>query len=104
MYVVVDAIRKLHTVLFYLSTRDALTGTLNRHQLDGFEKCLRHRQLPNESAVIAVIDIDHFKSVKNLYGHDTGDKVITQVVEIMNPHSREFDLLFRLGAMNFTAV
>ncbi len=36
MYVVVDAIRKLHTELFYLSTRHALTGTLNRHQLDGF--------------------------------------------------------------------
>ncbi|MBJ6920373.1 GGDEF domain-containing protein [Vibrio cholerae] len=102
MYVVVDAIRKLHTELFYLSTRDALTGTLNRHQLDGFlKKCLRHRQLANESAVIAVIDIDHFKSVNDLYGHDTGDKVITQVVEIMNTHCRELDLLFRLGGDEF---
>lgn len=102
MYVVVDAIRKLHAELFYFSTRDALTGTLNRYQLDSFlKKNIRLRQIGNESAVIAVIDIDHFKSINDLYGHDTGDKVINQVVEMINTHSRELDLLFRLGGDEF---
>ncbi|HDZ3745752.1 TPA: GGDEF domain-containing protein, partial [Vibrio cholerae] len=41
------------------------------------------------------------KSVNDLYGHDTGDKVITQVVEIMYTHCRELDLLFRLGGDEF---
>ncbi|ENM5731629.1 GGDEF domain-containing protein [Vibrio mimicus] len=102
MYVVVDALRKLHAELFYLSTRDALTGTLNRHQLDSFlRKSIRHCQLANEFSVIAVIDIDNFKTINDMYGHDTGDKVITQVVEIINTNSRELDLLFRLGGDEF---
>ncbi|KQB06269.1 GGDEF domain-containing protein [Vibrio metoecus] len=102
MYVVVDAIRKLHTELFYLSTRDALTGSLNRHQLESFlRKNIQLCQMGNQYSVIAVIDIDHFKTINDLYGHDTGDKVITQLVEMINTHSRELDLLFRLGGDEF---
>lgn len=46
---------------------------------------------------IAVIDIDHFKQVNDLYGHDVGDEVISQIVTTLNDYSREYDLLFRLG-------
>ncbi|ENM5824857.1 GGDEF domain-containing protein [Vibrio metoecus] len=102
MYVVVDAIRKLHAELFYLSTRDALTGSLNRHQLESFlRKNIQLCQMSHQYSVIAVIDVDHFKTINDLYGHDTGDKVITQLVEIINTHSRELDLLFRLGGDEF---
>ncbi|MBW3698291.1 GGDEF domain-containing protein [Vibrio sp. T187] len=98
---VIEAVRKLQQDLRYLSTRDSLTGALNRHQLDAFLEDASYDNPEGQVASVAIIDIDHFKQVNDVFGHDVGDQVIKIVVELINTHSRQRDLLFRLGGDEF---
>ncbi|MGF1689865.1 GGDEF domain-containing protein [Photobacterium kagoshimensis] len=100
-HVAVEAIHRLQIELRYLSTRDALTGALNRHQLDAFLNRSISQKKRGFSASVALIDIDHFKQVNDLYGHDVGDIVIKKIVEVINEHTRDLDILFRLGGDEF---
>lgn len=100
-HVAVHKIVELQKSLTFLSTRDSMTGALNRGQLEAFlQRALEDKRL-GKASTIAVIDIDHFKQVNDLYGHDVGDEVINQTVAILNDYSREYDLLFRLGGDEF---
>ncbi|MFN1651012.1 GGDEF domain-containing protein [Vibrio rotiferianus] len=100
-HVAVHKIVELQNSLKYLSTRDSMTGALNRSQLEAFLYRALDEKKKQKASTIAVIDIDHFKQVNDLYGHDVGDEVITEVVKILNQNSREYDLLFRLGGDEF---
>jgi len=97
----IEAVRKLQHDLRYLSTRDSLTGALNRHQLDAFLEDAAKPNKAQQVASIAIIDIDKFKQVNDLFGHDVGDQVIKIVVETINENCRQRDLLFRLGGDEF---
>ncbi|EKM22583.1 GGDEF domain-containing protein [Vibrio sp. HENC-03] len=100
-HVAVHKILELQDKLTFLSTRDSMTGALNRGQLEAFlHRALDDKRL-GKASTIAVIDIDHFKQVNDLYGHDVGDEVINQTVTILNDYSREYDLVFRLGGDEF---
>ena len=98
---VIEAVRKLQGNLSYLSTRDSLTGAFNRHQMDLSLQAASQRAKAGHLTCIAVIDIDYFKKVNDLHGHDMGDKIIKSVVELVNVNSRQTDLLFRLGGDEF---
>jgi diguanylate cyclase (GGDEF)-like protein len=100
-HVAVHKIVELQDRLKFLSTRDAMTGALNRGQLEAFLLRASDEKGTGKTSSIAVIDIDHFKQVNDLYGHDVGDEVISQVVMTLNDCSREYDLLFRLGGDEF---
>ena len=88
--------------LEYLATRDPLTGCLNRRAL--FEKAeflfLAATQNGTELSCI-MIDIDHFKSVNDRYGHAAGDKVIQLVTAELRTNARPVDLLGRYGGEEF---
>ena len=75
-----------------------MTGAYNRHQLQSSLENIR--QLYTTSS-IALIDIDKFKTINDLYGHDVGDQVITQVVEIIDAETEHSTMLFRLGGDEF---
>jgi len=51
-----------------------------------------------------LIDLDHFKEVNDLYGHDAGDKVLRSVAEILHASIRSSDFLFRYGGEEFLAL
>lgn len=76
--------------------RDPLTGLLNRRALEE-----RFEQIPDDGQVVGnallLIDLDHFKTVNDSYGHATGDLVLTQVVRRIAAILPTDDLLFRLG-------
>jgi diguanylate cyclase (GGDEF)-like protein len=98
VHVVVREVRKLQAELRHLSERDALTGALNRHQLHpSLEDAIKHYS----HSTIVMIDIDHFKSINDQYGHDVGDLVINQAVRLIDNNTRGNDLLFRLGGDEF---
>lgn len=80
------------------STRDVLTGLLNRRFLEetlGQEeaKFQRHRR---EFSII-LIDIDHFKRFNDTYGHAAGDYVLQAVGGLLQHHVRQMDLVCRYG-------
>jgi len=81
---------------------DPLTGVLNRRCL---EQCMknaqeRHQRNHSEETVI-MMDIDHFKSINDNYGHESGDEVLIKLVSLVKSRLRKLDLLFRYGGDEF---
>ena len=53
---------------------------------------------------VVMMDIDHFKSINDRYGHDVGDMVLRQVAQAMRTSSRSGDILSRLGGEEFLSI
>jgi two-component system cell cycle response regulator len=98
---IVAQAERLEALLF----EDPLTGLSNRRfiltQLAGMVSGARrhHRAL-----TVAVVDIDHFKSVNDSRGHAEGDRILAAVAHAMREHLRAEDQLGRLGGEEFLAV
>lgn len=88
-----------------LSRTDGLTGLFNRsHWQSLFEQeFARCRRYGGTSSVI-LLDIDHFKSVNDTYGHPVGDAVIQSVAESIKQTFRETDLCGRYGGEEFAVL
>ncbi len=81
---------------------DPLTGLLNRRAFR--EEVLRHTDRADREGVpctLMFIDLDHFKSVNDRLGHETGDKVLLRVALILREIVRPADLVARLGGDEF---
>lgn len=89
--------------LEYLATNDSLTGLANRR---AFMKRLGACLDPADTTDYAVvmIDLDRFKPVNDLYGHDIGDRLLQQVSERMQAQLKPQDFLARLGGDEFAAI
>lgn len=82
---------------------DVLTGLLNRR---GFDERLR-RLLQRGGAhtpVLAVLDLDHFKRINDVYGHAVGDAVLSGLGERLRETLRPLDLAVRLGGEEFAVI
>jgi diguanylate cyclase (GGDEF)-like protein len=81
---------------------DHLTGALSRRGfLDHAQKEIERFRRGNRGAVLALLDIDHFKSVNDRYGHPTGDLVLKAVTKACMAHLRASDFFGRLGGEEF---
>lgn len=81
---------------------DSLTQVLNRGAFqEKVEELLKDRRVENQVGSLLVIDIDLFKEVNDRYGHHVGDRVIQEVVGIIQACSRSNDLIGRLGGDEF---
>lgn len=88
-----------------LSQKDPLTGVCNRAAWDealGREMCHALRQGSDLS--LLVLDLDHFKSINDRYGHIIGDCVLKQVAETIRSCMRNNDQLFRYGGEEFVVL
>jgi len=88
-----------------LAMLDTLTRLANRNYLERefrsrFEKLQRYQ----ESFGVLFIDIDHFKKVNDVYGHDVGDKILQFVATTFMANSRPFDLYGRWGGEEFIGL
>lgn len=102
--------RKLAQQFEQMSVHDALTGLNNRRYFEqqiGRELKLVKRAIeennPYELAIF-VLDIDHFKSFNDTYGHDIGDKVLCEFSRRVESAIRETDMLVRWGGEEFVVV
>lgn len=84
---------------------DPLTGLYNRRYMEkrfGEELSLAKRK--EHSVACVMIDIDHFKSINDIYGHAAGDLVLQGVAEIGKEKLREYDTLSRYGGEEFVLL
>ena len=102
---------KNYASLLHDTQRDELTGLLNRKTFD--EKVLQiitaQRSKPTAGdarggACLALVDIDHFKSVNDRFGHLYGDEILLLFSRAMVETFRGADLLFRVGGEEFVIV
>ena len=88
-----------------LSSRDALTGLANRRQ---FEMALAREvdrvARAGEPALLLIVDIDHFKSVNDTYGHAVGDVVLRSVARSLSETIRPMDTVARIGGEEFALI
>ncbi len=93
----------LQGVLFYTqyknSMLDSLTKLYNRHFLD----TITFKNLSDKTAIF-MIDIDHFKSVNDAYGHDVGDIVIASIAKKLLTATRLDDRVIRYGGEEFLVI
>lgn len=81
---------------------DPLTGALNRYGgEDKFTSLSANYKAYNEPFSLVMLDIDHFKSINDTYGHDIGDEVLVSLAELIRNSIRKSDALIRLGGEEF---
>ena len=87
-----------------MARSDALTGVANRRSLE--ERLGSHLSAVGRGRplTIIMIDIDHFKSVNDTYGHDMGDAVLKAVAQLLVDGVRPVDLVGRWGGEEFLVI
>jgi diguanylate cyclase (GGDEF)-like protein len=96
-----------HLALLDYGELDSLTGLLNRKTFERhFDKLRQRLEGPasGEPSWLALIDIDHFKSINDGYGHLFGDEVLLLVSQLMKRSFRGADQLFRFGGEEFVVL
>jgi diguanylate cyclase (GGDEF)-like protein/PAS domain S-box-containing protein len=87
-----------------VAARDSLTGADSRRAfLDKLDSEIARAATGARSSLL-LIDIDHFKSVNDRYGHGAGDQVLTAFVERLRPGLRGGDSIGRLGGEEFAIL
>jgi diguanylate cyclase (GGDEF)-like protein len=106
--VVGEVLTRLHAVLdaeHDLARTDALSGLPNVrsfHELAVIE--LERARRYHRTFTVAVMDLDHFKSVNDTLGHDVGDRLIRDVAHALRTNLRRVDVVARLGGDEFTLM
>lgn len=82
---------------------DPLTGLANRRVLLGqLERSLAHAE--QRPFALAILDLDHFKSVNDTHGHNAGDQVLREVATVMRRMSSPSHFFARLGGEEFAVI
>jgi diguanylate cyclase (GGDEF)-like protein len=97
--------KRLEARLTQLATTDDLTGLLNRRAgsqklADEIGRAARSRT----PLTMMLLDIDHFKSVNDRFGHDAGDEVLRQMGELLRIGRRSSDAAARWGGEEFALI
>lgn len=94
-----------HIELQEKTIHDKLTGAHNREFFEqNIQRLITQYHTDKSSLAIALLDIDHFKSVNDTYGHDVGDEVLIHFVQTVQKFSREDDIFIRWGGEEFILV
>jgi diguanylate cyclase (GGDEF)-like protein len=85
-----------------VAKRDPLTGALNRYGLrDALSKAAERGDVQFFPLSIVFVDIDHFKRINDLHGHDVGDRVIKDISDVISSVIQRDDILARWGGEEF---
>jgi two-component system cell cycle response regulator len=100
-----EQLEKLLKKVEIMAITDAGTGLFNRRRFEGvlrrdFVRSVRY----NEPLTLIMIDVDHFKSINDNFGHQVGDQVLADVAKIIQKQFREADMVARYGGEEFVVV
>jgi diguanylate cyclase (GGDEF)-like protein len=93
--------KRLEERLAYESLRDPLTGCLNRRHLARLGAEMERSRRPWG---VLILDIDHFKTYNDRFGHKAGDEVLVQTSRFLMRQTRSEDVVFRIGGDEFLVV
>jgi len=95
-------VKKIHNKLNNLASNDALTGLPNRRTFySQLEHLLLLSKRNQQSLSILFIDVDDFKNVNDIHGHDVGDKVLITIANTLKSTIRKSDCIARWGGEEF---
>lgn len=97
--------RHMEEELRYLSEMDALTGIANRRKtIEELEREIARAVRHDHPLSVLLLDIDHFKDVNDIFGHETGDSVLRAISSTAKAVLRPSDRLGRWGGEEFVIV
>jgi len=95
----------LNEALSEQAIHDPLTGLLNRRYLyECLPTILQHALRTREPFCVCMIDLDFFKNINDVYGHDAGDEVLKLVGALLKNNIRESDVACRFGGEEFILI
>jgi diguanylate cyclase (GGDEF)-like protein/PAS domain S-box-containing protein len=96
---------RLRETLRAQSVIDPLTGVGNRRVLEGhFDEAVRVALAERRELALLVLDIDHFKSFNDQFGHDCGDIALREVGALLRRSLRHGDIVCRMGGEEFSLL
>ncbi|MFN3882097.1 MAG: diguanylate cyclase domain-containing protein [Nitrincola lacisaponensis] len=101
----ITQLRQLNAEYSRLAMLDSLTGVPNRRALiDELKRMLARAQREGSAVHVGFIDLDNFKQINDVYGHDAGDLFLIQMAEQLKTGLRGSDVLARYGGDEFVAL
>lgn len=101
----INARVRLEDELRHQATTDTLTGISNRrHFLELAQTEMNRAHRLSHPLAIALLDIDHFKNINDVYGHAAGDQALSVFVTTCQQNLREIDIIARLGGDEFVIL
>ncbi len=98
-------LERAHEELRVLAWTDELTGAGNRRAFERvLEQTIAEARTERRSVSIMYFDIDNFKSYNDRFGHDAGDEVLREAVELLRAVIRRGDHVFRVGGDEFVVI
>lgn len=88
---------------YLMAVKDNLTGLYNRHYIEDYlmTSIERLKRIKNDKIFLIFIDLDNFKPINDIYGHNKGDTVLKEVADILTKNFRKYDLIARYGGDEF---
>jgi two-component system, cell cycle response regulator len=100
-----EALKSQYQKSMSMAVTDKLTGLYNRHYLDTHLGNMVKQSLKNgKHLALMIMDMDHFKSVNDTYGHDVGDMILKQLANLIIQASRSAELAARFGGEEFVIL
>jgi len=97
--------RQLDAELIRYASQDPLTGVANRRVMwEQGQYRVAELKRANTALAVLMIDVDHFKTINDRWGHDGGDHVLVSIAEILKSNIRDEDLLARVGGEEFMVL
>jgi diguanylate cyclase (GGDEF)-like protein len=98
----VAEVQALQEALRQQATHDPLTGLFNRRHLnDTLPTLFALARRDAQTMALAIIDLDHFKSINDRHGHAAGDRLLAAFGELLSAQSRRSDVACRYGGEEF---
>ncbi|MEZ0331506.1 MAG: diguanylate cyclase [Methylophilaceae bacterium] len=96
---------KLRDTLRNLSVRDPLTGLFNRRYMEeSLQREIATAKRKNRPLGLVILDLDHFKTFNDTFGHDAGDLLLREVGTMLAKNSRAGDVACRFGGEEFVII
>lgn len=99
------ALREMNHRLKHLSSTDVLTKIYNRRKLEEMMiEFIRETEVRECFFSVILVDIDHFKSINDSYGHAQGDEVLQKLARLIRENLRKNDVIGRWGGEEFLII